>query len=166
MTSFPATTDVVCWRAWSERCRLHTDGAAKQWHAARVAIVSAASASSREAPAERAASEPALIAARTSSSPERSNIAKMAATPAPMECPVMRNANPEFSASARVAAGSCVLATWYADPTIPACAHPPRKGTDVLHASVRRSDVLTVPRMANTTVRASRSTATYDAGDM
>ena len=89
----------------------------------------------------------------------------MAATPAPMECPVMMNSNPGFSNSASAHAESCVLRTWYALITMPACANPPANGAASLHASVRRSDALTVPLIARTTARSARSTATYDAGE-
>ena len=87
-------------------------------------------------------------------------MARIAATPAPMLCPVTRNAYPGLFTSAAAAAGSCVLHTWYADMTMPLCAQPPRNGVLVLTASVSRSPVLTVPRMASTTVAPSRSTAT------
>ena len=62
--------------------------------------------------------------------------------------------------SAAAAFGSCVLHTWYADMTMPLCAQPPRKGVEVLTASVSRSPVLTVPLIASTTVLPALSTHT------
>ena len=179
MTSFPATTETVCFRALRLRSSEHTEGAAKQWHrTARTAAMAPSarptlndpSASSRS---RKSSSPPPAFclfasasfaafsaAASTSASPLCTSMARIAATPAPMLCPVTRKLNPGLFTSAAAAFGSCVLHTWYADMTMPLCAQPPRKGVEVLTASVSRSPVLTVPLIASTTVLPALSTHT------
>mmetsp|Transcript_3647 Transcript_3647/g.14896 ORF Transcript_3647/g.14896 Transcript_3647/m.14896 type:complete len:210 (-) Transcript_3647:746-1375(-) len=104
-------------------------------------------------------------ASMMSASPERTSIVRIAATPAPMLCPVKMSPNPGFLASAAAAGPICFLTTCQALATIPACAQPPENGTLVEHASVSRSPPVTVPLTATTTARAATSTATYDAGE-
>ena len=144
----------------------HTLGAAKQWHRAdAIALVALSLPSLLASPRFTTSSISFSAAAIMSASPERTSIVRIAATPAPMLCPVNTKPNPGFWASAAAAGPICFLTTCHALATIPACAHPPKNGTLVEHASVSRSPPVTVPLTATTTLLYVLSTATYDAGE-